>query len=290
VGHDLTRMLRASVVFPTATTGEQAVALIIADICNDITRKPPRNMNAGASVCADMGITLGSLGNILAKLAARGLELRVPIGTDKRGRRVYAANRHAVDYLFPVLPPRATKAPLTDGPFANEGPSSDGPMEPEGPSLDGQRSIAGWTPTPMTPKSKEDAPAAAPQLAQDQDPSQDQTPGGTFPPDPPGRPPSSADRDISSLPISAPARRVGVPPEGAEGAAFEDSNPSVPAPVKTGSVAKSQNRRLPDGSETMADDAQESPPNRAERSGANRYAGACEAEPPGHPDTLKRAS
>ena len=73
MGHDLYRMLRASEVFPAATPGEQAAALIIADICMDTTRKPPKNMNAGARVCEDLGITPGSLGNILAKLAARDL-------------------------------------------------------------------------------------------------------------------------------------------------------------------------------------------------------------------------
>ena len=191
MGHDLYRMLRASAVFPTATAGEQSVALIIADICMDTTRKPPKNMNAGARVCEDLGITAGSLGNILAKLAARGLELRVPIGEDKRGRLVYAAKGHAVDYLFPVLSPRSAKGPLADGPLVAEpadnrpeayskAPSSDGPLAGDGPLLDGalefkgpslsvQRSIAGWTPTPMTPKSKEDTRAAAARLAKDQD-------------------------------------------------------------------------------------------------------------------------
>ena len=194
MGHDLYRMLRASAVFPAATAGEQSVALIIADICMDTTRKPPKNMNAGARVCED----LRALPRVAwqrhhqQSWSARLIfELRVPISEDKRGRLVYAAKGHAVDYLFPVLPPRSAKGPLadgplvaepadnrheayseapsTDGPLAGDGPLLDGALNSKGPSVDAQRSIGGWTPTPMTPKSKEDTRAAAARLAQDQD-------------------------------------------------------------------------------------------------------------------------
>ena len=179
MGHDLTRMLRASRMLPGLGRPEQAVALELADICMDATRRPPQNMNAGARVCEDLGIPIGTLGNILAKMAAHGLELRVPIGKDKHGRLVYAAKGHAVDYLFPVLPPRAAKGPLNDGPLMSEpvdnplesgtkGPLNDGPLEGiaplndgaielKGPRFEAQRSTESWTPTPMTPNSKDDA-------------------------------------------------------------------------------------------------------------------------------------
>jgi hypothetical protein len=168
MGHDLYRMLRASEIFPTATRGEQAVALIIADICMDTTRRPPANMNASARVCEDLGMPSGTLGNMLARLAARGLELRVPIGKDKNGRLVFAAKGHAVDFLFPALPPRESKGPRIDGALSAKGPRIDGPLDSEGPRISGplsakgpldeaQRSTPAWTPTPVTPKSKEDA-------------------------------------------------------------------------------------------------------------------------------------
>jgi hypothetical protein len=48
------------------------------------------------------------------------------------------------------------------------------------------------------------------------------------------------------------------------------------APVKTGSAAKSQNRRLPDGSETIADDDQQWPNQRAQSPAADRNAGTRE--------------
>jgi hypothetical protein len=245
MGHNLYRMLRASAVFPTATSGEQAVALIIADICMDATRRPPQNMNAASRVCEDLGITAGTLGNILAKLAARGLELRVPIGKDKRGRLVYAARRHAVDYLFPLLPPRDSKAPLTDGalgaepepkgprtdgPLTLEGPRTDGPLtlegprtdgasESNGPSLDGQRSTPGWTPTPMTPID------------------QKMTPG-----------------------------RIGDP--------IADELPEDQGQDQERSVGKSQNRRLPDGSDENPLDAY--PPATGTTAGSPQTARASE--------------
>jgi hypothetical protein len=164
---------------------EQAVALVIADICMDTTRRPPRNMNAGARVCEDLGITPGTLGNILAKLSVRGLELRVPVTdrngkpvTDKRGRLLFATKRHAVDYLFPELTSRDSKGPSNDGPLeletGSKAPLADGPLEADGPLADGPLSIEGpWAdgplglkgplldgplhPRTLTPNSKEDA-------------------------------------------------------------------------------------------------------------------------------------
>lgn len=160
MGHNLTRMLRASAVFPTATYGEQAVALVIADICMDVTRRPPANMNASARVCEDLDMPPGTLGNMLAKLAGRGLELRVPISM-KNGRPLFAAKGHSVDFLFPELPPRDSRAPRIDGPLSAIAPRIDGPLESEGPLRGGalsakgprdeaQRSTPAWTPTPVT--------------------------------------------------------------------------------------------------------------------------------------------
>jgi hypothetical protein len=199
MGHELTRMLRASQMLPGLGRPEQVVALELADICMDATRRPPRNMNAGARVCEDLGIPMGSLGNILAKMAARGLEVRVPIGKDKNGHPVYATKGHALDFLFPPLPPRALKGPLNDGPLEVEGPRNDGAIESKGPRFEAQRSTESWTPTPLTPKSKEDA------------------------------------------------RRVGDP---IADKLPEDQDQEPP-------VAKSQNRRLPDGPGSVADDAQQ---------------------------------
>lgn len=176
MGHDLYRMLRASIL-PELAPGEQAVALVLADICMDETGKPPQNMDASKRVCEDLGISRGTLGNILARLAAKGLELRVPIGKDKHGRSVYAAKGHSVDYRFPLLSPRDAKGPLSDGPLAS-GPVDNRPgSAPKGPSARG----------PMTPKVH--APARKGPL-----------PSGPLPP---GTPTTKDDPD-TGLPISQP--------------------------------------------------------------------------------------
>jgi hypothetical protein len=136
MGHDLTRMLRAGMP-PEWTLGERAVALVLADICNDRTRQSPAGVNAGRCVCEELAITPGTLGNILAKLAGRGFELRVPIGNDRRGRPLFAVKGHAVDYMFPLLLPRGCDGPPVDGACA-AGPVDnppDGP--PNGPLTDG---------------------------------------------------------------------------------------------------------------------------------------------------------
>lgn len=218
MGYELTRMLRASQMLPGLGRPEQAVALELADICMDATRRPPQNMNAGARVCEDLGIAMGTLGNILAKMAARGLEVRVPIGKDKNGDLFYTARSHALDFLFPSLPPRASKGPLNDGPLEDKGPLNDGAIELKGPRFEAQRSTESWTPTPMTPKSKKDA------------------------------------------------RRVGDP--------IADKLPEDQDQDQERSVAKSQNRRLPDGSGTVADDAQQFPPDHSESPAAGGTARA----------------
>jgi hypothetical protein len=119
------------------SAGERAVALVLADICNDRTRTPPDRYNASAALCEELDITPGTLGNILAKLAARGFELRVPIGGDRNGRPLYAVKGHAVAYRFPVLPPRGSDGPLLDGASAPGSVDNLPSASPDGPLGDG---------------------------------------------------------------------------------------------------------------------------------------------------------
>jgi hypothetical protein len=167
LGHDLTRMLRAGM--PRGwTAGERCVALILADVCNDRTRRPPAGLNPSEILCEELSITPGTLGNILASLARKGCEFRVPFGRDKHGRPVYAAKGHAVEYAFPMITPRDAKGPLLGGPNGSglvetppaasfQGPFSDGPSLPKvhspvakGPPVSGPH-------TPITPSTKDDA-------------------------------------------------------------------------------------------------------------------------------------
>ena len=185
MGHDLYRMVRDSVL-PVLTPGEQTVVLVLADICMDKTRKPPQGMDASKRVCEDLGISRGTLGNILARLASRGLEIRVPIGKDKRGRLMYAAKGHAVDYEFPILAPRAAKGPRSDGalepePVDNQpettskGPRSDGALGSKVHALASKGPLLRGPLPPETPTTKDDPesrlPVSQPEVEVSQAPS-----------------------------------------------------------------------------------------------------------------------
>lgn len=50
------------------------------------------------------GLGKRGLSEALQRLAARGIEVRVQIDTDKSGRPVFARRGHAVDYHLPPLP------------------------------------------------------------------------------------------------------------------------------------------------------------------------------------------
>jgi hypothetical protein len=153
--------------------GQRAVVLVLADICNDRTRRQPLHMNVSERLCEELDITPGTLGNILSSLAAAGFEFRVAVGEDKWGRPMFARRGRAVDYQFPVVPPRTQIAPSVDGAKAVDNPeiapSVDGPngvkvhgtmalVEPlvhpsmvNGPSVDGPQTTVTPTNQKMTP-------------------------------------------------------------------------------------------------------------------------------------------
>jgi hypothetical protein len=153
VGHDLTRMVRAAM--PAGwTPAERLVALLLADICNDRTRKPAPGYQVTAALLAESGLKESALSHVLGSLAAKGCELRVPISTDKRGRPVYAAKGHSVDYRFPMLPPRELEGrTLVQALGSKAAPSCDlnGHSPHDAASFEGQRSHAGATPNPKRP-------------------------------------------------------------------------------------------------------------------------------------------
>jgi hypothetical protein len=153
VGHDLTRMVRAAM--PAGwTAAERLVALLLADICNDRTRKPKPGYQVTAALLAESGLKESALSHILGSLAAKGCELRVPISTDKRGRPVYAAKGHSVDYRFPMLPPRELEGrTLVQALESKDAPRCDlnGHSPHEAASFEGQRSHERATPNPRRP-------------------------------------------------------------------------------------------------------------------------------------------
>lgn len=87
------------------TSGELAVALMIADDANDRTR---RSWIPLPLLCQRARLKPSSVRAALAKLAARGYEFRVIHGYGTDGRPVFAAKGHATDYVVPDMLKGAT--------------------------------------------------------------------------------------------------------------------------------------------------------------------------------------
>lgn len=282
MGHDLRRMIRDGA--PRSWTSlMRDVAKEIADAAFD----PGQNGQPGrfapspirvegfrewngvwrdglVEIC---GATPRAISDALTELGRAGYEMRQPITDrfgrpvqDKRGRVVYAAKGHALRFCVPPLARRPEPQSSPDVASIDDEERSH-----SGASIEGQRShpdVSKVAPecdpiTLVTIKPKIFPTADASRLAEDQthNPSQtpSQDPGRTTPQTPRGQLPSSADRAIDSRSNL----RAGAEGDG-------NSCDSEAAPLKEGSVRKSQNRRLPDGSETVADDAPGDSPNDAE--------------------------
>lgn len=102
MGYDLYRMLRAGMPAEW-TQGERLVALIIADNVSDRTRC---GYIPNEQLCEETGYTPKSLSDVLLRLSRHGYEMRIPHGTGKDGRPVFASRGHGTDYCVPILPPR----------------------------------------------------------------------------------------------------------------------------------------------------------------------------------------
>lgn len=99
VGYKLYREIR-DFAPDDLTSGELAVALMIADDANDRTR---RSWIPLPLLCQRARLKPSSVRAALAKLAARGYEFRVVHGYGKDGRPVFAAKGHATDYVVPDM-------------------------------------------------------------------------------------------------------------------------------------------------------------------------------------------
>jgi hypothetical protein len=55
-------------------------------------------------ICQVAGVERSGLKDVLARLAARGLDVRVVYKHDRNGRPIYACKGHAMDFRFPDLP------------------------------------------------------------------------------------------------------------------------------------------------------------------------------------------
>lgn len=90
------------------TPNERFVLMLIAERAHDKTRDMWRHKadteTLAERMAACIGITPGALGDILARLAGRGLEARVPLAVDKKGRVVFATRGRATRFRLPELP------------------------------------------------------------------------------------------------------------------------------------------------------------------------------------------
>lgn len=103
------------------TAAERLVLLLVAERAKDETRRMLSfrgdRRDDGTKITltellADRaGQTPRGLNDTLQRLARRGLEVRVPIGTDSLGRIVFARKGHAIDYHLPELPASITLPP-----------------------------------------------------------------------------------------------------------------------------------------------------------------------------------
>ena len=261
MGHDLRRMIRDGA--PSSWTSlMHDVAKEIADAAFD----PGQNSQPGrvtpspihvegfrdcngvwrdglVEIC---GATPRAISDALTELGRAGYEMRRPITDrfgrpvqDKRGRVVYAAKGHALRFCVPPLARRSEPQSSPDVMSIDDEESSH-----SGASIEGQRShpdVSKVAPecdpiTQVTIKPKIFTTADASRLAEDQDQSQDQN-------------------------------------RGADTEGGGNTSHLEAAPVKEGSVRKSQTRRLPDGSMTVADDDPGFSPNDAESTTAGSTRG-----------------
>lgn len=85
------------------TPSERLAVVAIAESIRDPHRQgaPPVEL-----IAYRVGIDVASLSKTLRRLAAKGWELRVPTGVDKKGRTVYAHRGHRTVFAVPRLCPR----------------------------------------------------------------------------------------------------------------------------------------------------------------------------------------
>lgn len=89
------------------TTAERLLLVALAEKADDATRRVVWSRNDGDRrelLARRVGVRPETVGKLLSKLAGRGLEARVPLGTDSRGRTVFAHEGRVADFLVPVLP------------------------------------------------------------------------------------------------------------------------------------------------------------------------------------------
>lgn len=98
------------------TATERLVLVALAERARDDTRDvlPRESETVRGMVMRRARLTDSGLRKVLSRLAARGLECRVPLAADKEGRPVYAFEGRTSSYRVPVLRADLLGLPLDD--------------------------------------------------------------------------------------------------------------------------------------------------------------------------------
>ncbi|GGK18288.1 hypothetical protein GCM10011583_57720 [Streptomyces camponoticapitis] len=135
MGSELRRQLR-EVLGPDIKGLQRAVALEIADDAryNDAWGYDPTGRRSKARLADLVRWTAAkdelSVREMLRRLSVAGWEFRLPIGTGRDGRPLYAVPGTAMQFRVPDF-----KAPTVVGPMESEGPTVVGPMDAQGPTV-----------------------------------------------------------------------------------------------------------------------------------------------------------
>lgn len=89
---------------PEMTAAERLVLVAIAEQARSKSRECA--METAALTRRTGGLDPSNIRKALRRLAVRGLEVRVAVGTDRRGQPVYAHRGHVPRYRLPSFPPR----------------------------------------------------------------------------------------------------------------------------------------------------------------------------------------
>lgn len=90
---------------------DAAARLVLAVIADDANEKTRTSYMGIDLIAHRTGITPDGIGKALRRLAKFDIEIRVPIGTDKNGRPVFAVKGHRTNYQIPVFPEREFMPP-----------------------------------------------------------------------------------------------------------------------------------------------------------------------------------
>lgn len=121
------------------TDSERLLLIVLAEGARDSTRLSSPGMDR---IVHRMHMDKRSVRRVMVRLAERGYDVRVQLGTDSIGRPVYAAKGHATTYRIPRFPDPAEAAePATEDPEPppEEEPADDPWAFTEDPSKGGHR-------------------------------------------------------------------------------------------------------------------------------------------------------